>query len=339
MHRRTAGNDDYVTLCLGTDQHGLLFGTINGNGTMPFPYVTLSEVYINAWNQLVVVKDAHGHHKFYKNGELVHCDHDRVASGYVRPFREAAEAAKEPIRLSMPMGGMIAEAWIFPRELTPDEISADYAAKKDRYNAAPPEPPVLLREMDSHPAANRWREQTTQHNWPELRRRLLDEVMRQLGAFPGQKVPLDPKIVSEVDCGSYIRRKVSIAVQPDDRMPAYLLIPKDIKGRVPAVICMYGTTSGAGKDNTVGISGRAPGTPPVRNQSFALDIVEAGFVAFAPDWLRDGERVLPGERPYETASFRRKFPDWSVAGKDAWDTYRAIDYLQSLDFVAHRRSA
>jgi len=56
-------------------------------------------------------------------------------------------------------------------------------------------------------------------------------------------------------------------------------------------------------------------------------------VTFAPDWLQDGERVLPGERPYELTSFRRRFPNWSIAGKDAWDTSRAVDYLQTLDFV------
>jgi hypothetical protein len=62
-------------------------------------------------------------------------------------------------------------------------------------------------------------------------------------------------------------------------------------------------------------------------------MVEAGFVAFAADYLRDGERVKPGRPPYDTTDFYKEFPDWSVHGKDAWDTMRAIDYLQSLDFV------
>src|ERR1051325_4874587 len=31
----------WVNFCLGTDQHGFLMGTINGNGTMPFVFVTL----------------------------------------------------------------------------------------------------------------------------------------------------------------------------------------------------------------------------------------------------------------------------------------------------------
>ena len=97
---------------------------------------------------------------------------------------------------------------------------------------------------------------------------------------------------------------------------------------MPAIICFYGTTSGAGKDTTVGLSGGKPGTPPERNRAFAVDMAEAGFVALAADYLRDGERIKPGRRPYDTTDFYKQFPDWSVHGKDAWDTMRAVDYLQ-----------
>jgi dienelactone hydrolase len=145
-------------------------------------------------------------------------------------------------------------------------------------------------------------------------------------------------MLSEADCGSYLRRKISIQVQPHDRMPAYLLIPKRLlastpPARAPAILCFYGTTSGAGKERTVGLSGRSPGTPPEKNSGFAVTFAEAGFVAFAADYLRDGERIEPGRRPYDTTDFYQEFPDWSIHGKDIWDNMRAIDYLQTLDFV------
>jgi hypothetical protein len=122
-------------------------------------------------------------------------------------------------------------------------------------------------------------------------------------------------------------------------MPAYLLIPKGLKPgeRRPAIVCFYGTTSGAGKETTVGLSGGKPGTPAEKNRDYAIWMAEAGFVAFAGDYLRDGERLPPSGRPYDTTDFYQRFPDWSVHGKDAWDTMRAIDYLQSLDFVDGER--
>jgi dienelactone hydrolase len=328
--------EDWVSFVLGTDERGFLLGTIHGNGSMPFAHVTVNEVAFDAWNQLVVVKDRRGFQRFYLNGELVHTDEHSVSAGQVRPFRDTA--AGEPVRLAMPLGGLIGEAWVFPRELTAEEIARDFAAKRDKYHPALPGRPVLLREMNLHPAAGLWKEPITAETWPAVRERIQAGAMKILGEFPRETVPPDPQILSETNCGSYLRRKVSIRVQPNDRMPAYLLIPKrllasDPPARAPAIICFYGTTSGAGKDTTVGLSGRSPGTPPAKNADFAVTMVEAGFVAFAPDYLRDGERIRPGRRPYDTTDFYNEFPDWSIHGKDIWDTMRAVDYLQTLDFV------
>ena len=74
--RRFPPQKGWVNFVLGTDQRGFLMGTINGNGSMPFPYVTVNELPIDAWHQIVVVKDRHSTHHFYRNGALVH------SSGY-----------------------------------------------------------------------------------------------------------------------------------------------------------------------------------------------------------------------------------------------------------------
>lgn len=321
----------WVNFVLGTDQRGFLLGTIHGNGTMPFPHVTIDEAPINAWSQLVVVKDARGHQKFYRNGVMVHSDEGSSYAPKVRAFVDT-EAA-DPVRLAMPMGGLVGEAWIYPRELTAEEVRGDFEQKREKYTPAIAPTPLTLREMNAHHAGGLWKAPITRDAWPAERRRILDGVWKVFGKMPEGKAPLEPQVLAEEDCGSYVRRKVSIQVQPGDRMPAYLLVPKKIDGRVPAIICFYGTTSGAGKETTVGLSAARPGSPPERNRAFAIDMVEAGFVALAPDYLRDGERVKPGKRPYDTTDFYEQFPDWSIHGKDAWDTSRAIDYLQTLDFV------
>jgi dienelactone hydrolase len=324
-----------VNFVLGTDPHGFLLGTINGNGTMPFPYVTLNEVPAGEWSQLVLTKDAKGVHWFYRNGTLVHGNEHSAHAGKVWPFVDKEEG--EPVRLAVPLGGTVGEAWVFPREMSADEVRRDFEAKRRRYNPALPAEPVALRDIDERKAPGLWEQRggpLTRDTWPTHRERILQGVRRVLGPMPKETVPLDPQVISEEDCGSYVRRKMSIRVQPDDRMPAYLLVPKNLNRRkVPAVVCFYGTTGGAGKLTTVGLSGGKPGTPPEKNRDYAVWMAEAGFVAFAGDYLRDGERVKPGRRPYDTTDFYEEFPEWSVHGKDAWDTMRAIDYLQSLDFV------
>jgi hypothetical protein len=351
--------DQWVNFLLGTDHRGFLMGTVHGNGHMPFPHVTLAEPTVHFWNQLVVVKTSDGFHEFYHNGTLVHEDRDSISSGIVRPFRD--EAGGDALRIAMALGGLVGEVWVLPRALSAAEVAADYEAKRQRYQPAVPGKRVALREMNSHPAAGLWDAPLDAARWEELRPQILVQAQQMLGEAPVDRVPLDPQQHGDEDCGSYIRRKVSLAVQPGDRMPAYLLIPKHLltadgadTGRdshtanpsatlagearaVPAIVCFYGTTSGAGKDTTVGLSGRAPGTPPHPNLSMAVDMVEAGYVALAADYLRDGERVAVGKRPYDTTDFYDRYPHWSVHGKDAWDTSRAIDYLETLPFVDAQR--
>jgi dienelactone hydrolase len=311
--------EDLVTFLLGTDERGFFMGAVHGNGRMPFPFVTLNEVPTHAWSRLVAVKDIRGFQHFYMNGALAWSDVDAAAAGVVRPFKEAGNDAGGPARTR----GEVADILILPRALTAEEVRADY--DRDRRGSTPGTS-VALREMNAHPAPGLWAR-------PFDRERIRAEMAKLFGAPPGGKVPLEPREDAETDCGRYTRRKVSIQVEPGDRMPMWLLVPKNVKGRVPAILCWYGTTSGAGKDTTVGLSGPTPGTPPAKNRGFAVDMVEAGFVALAPDGLRDGERIAPGRRPYDTSDFYAKHPDWSVHGKDAWDLSRAIDWLETLAFV------
>jgi dienelactone hydrolase len=362
---------DYVNFLLGTDDHGFLLGAAHGNGRMPFPFVTVNEVPIDAWSHLAVTKDARGYQRFYLNGALVASDLDSAHAPAVRPFADVSNDAP-PLRLHMPLGGLIGQVSLVPAALSDDQIRAEFTAGQSRFSPTLPVRPVALRDMDQHPSPTLWNRDTnagpapaaepprlTRDAWPAHRARILENLPKILGTPPhdvrayyarrdairdGDFTPLSadlaPQTLSEEDAGTYTRRKVTLQVQEGDRMYAWLLIPKrPLAPRAPAVICVYGTTSGAGKDTTVGLSGPRPGSPPEKNRDFALDFVNAGFVVLAPDYLRDGQRLHPGDRPYDTARFYRRYHDWSIHAKDAYDTSRAVDYLQSLPFVDPGRIA
>ena len=205
------------------------------------------------------------------------------------------------MRLAMPLGGLMGEVWIMPCELSSEEIERDFAAKQTRYRPALPPRPVSLRQMNAHPTAGLWPEPITAENWARHRERIRAGAMKVIGSFPRQIPPLDPQVLSEADCGAYVRRKVSIQVQPDDRMPAYLLIPKTLltnraprAARAPAILCFYGTTSGAGKDTTVGLSGAKPGSPPDRNRACRA---VGGFHDLARPFPLGHQRELTNGRP------------------------------------------
>ena len=107
---------DWVKFFIGTDQRGFFMGSMNGNSRMPFPMVTLAQPTINAWHQLVVVKAADGSQHFFHNGVRVHTDTEAEPAGQVIPFHDRAPG--EPIRLAVPHGGLIGEAWVFARALS-----------------------------------------------------------------------------------------------------------------------------------------------------------------------------------------------------------------------------
>ncbi len=113
--RRFPPQERWVNFVLGTDHRGFLMGTINGNGSMPFPCVTVDDVQIDAWHQLVVVKDREGMHDFYHNGTRVHSTSESANRGSPQPFVDKDDG--EPVRLAMPFGGLVGEAWVFGRAL------------------------------------------------------------------------------------------------------------------------------------------------------------------------------------------------------------------------------
>jgi hypothetical protein len=342
---------DYVALLVGTDHNGFLMATINGNGSMPFPFVTLNELPINCWSHVVVSKDSRGHHRFYLNGVLVCSDEFSAYAPVDWRFGETLENPP-PLRLHMPMGGMMGEVTIEAGAADPKAVRRTFEDQRRTHHPTIAAAPVAFRDVTPRPNPHLWNRSSALESavprlaadrWGERRARIVQNLPKVIGTAPKdvlayyekrEAADLDAKIISQEDCGTYTRKKITLRVQPDDLMYAWLLVPKKpLAERAPAVICIYGTTSGAGKDTTAGLSGPTPGTPPAKNRNFALDLVEAGFVVLAPDFLRDGERIAPGDRPYDTTRFYKQFPDWSIHGKDAYDTSRAVDYLQSLPNV------
>ena len=167
---------------------------------------------------------------------------------------------------------------------------------------------------------------TTPHEWRERReeiRRVLNEF---LGEAPKSKPALKAKIVEETSRPRHILRKLVFQTEPGEFVPAYLLIPKNLKGRAPVVICPHQTTQ-AGMKEPAGLAGN----PQLQT---ALHLVERGFVTFTYDALCFGERHDAASGHYGDAiPFYRKHPRWSLMGKMVWDLQRAIDYLETLDFV------
>ena len=148
--------------------------------------------------------------------------------------------------------------------------------------------------------------------------------------------------IASRDGGGFRVQYVSYNVEGDERAHAYVAIPDEATpdGGFPGVICLHGTTNW-GARRTLGI-GPAPGDPhedkklKMAGLDYARQLVRRGYVTISPEHFCAARR-MPKEGPYETASFYRKHPDWSAAGKYVHDSRIALSVLAARDDVDAER--
>jgi len=158
---------------------------------------------------------------------------------------------------------------------------------------------------------------TSPRKWKIRRKHLLENMQLVMGYLPSDRVrvPLDVKVEEEADTPKFVRKKISYAVESGDRVPAYLLIPKGIKGKAPAMLCLH-QTNNFGKGEPAGLDGNP-------NLFYAKELAERGYVCLAPDYPRFGE--------YDIDVYRMGYASASMKG--IWNHSRGIDLLQSLPEV------
>jgi len=163
----------------------------------------------------------------------------------------------------------------------------------------------------------------------EQRREQIAETIAQILGEPGRLRAMPPKaeVLGEEVLDDHIRRHIRIRSEPDDWIPAYLLLPKPLPtSPSPTMICLHQTVA-RGKQEPCGIKG----DPEL---AFALELVRRGYVCIAPDVIGFGERIPKGTQPYhDSIAFYTKHKKWSFMGKMIWDIGRVIDYLETLPYV------
>jgi len=160
----------------------------------------------------------------------------------------------------------------------------------------------------------------TVSDWEQRRAHVLANMQLVMGPLPedSARVAPDVQVVDEVDCGFFVRKRLTFAVESWDRLPAYLCVPKGIEGRVPAVLCLHPTYE-HGKDVVVGVSGKP-------NRDYARELAQRGYVTLAPDYPGYGEYKECGQELYQRGYV-------SCTMKGIWNHMRCVDLLESLPEV------
>ncbi len=151
-------------------------------------------------------------------------------------------------------------------------------------------------------------------DWQVRRRHVLQNMLRVMGPLPARDVlpPLDVEVLETADTPKYVRRKILLTAEADDRLPAYLLIPKGLTERTAGIVCLHQTVA-IGKDETVGLG-------VTTNRQYAMELAERGYVTIAPDYPNFGD--------YKIDVYARGYA--SATAKGIGNHMRCVDLLQSL---------
>jgi dienelactone hydrolase len=142
------------------------------------------------------------------------------------------------------------------------------------------------------------------------------------GELPGssRRVPLDVQQITKADAGKYARIKLTYQADPTTRVPAWLLVPHNLKKSSAGMLCLHQTTA-LGKDEPAGLGGST-------NLHYAHELAERGYVCLVPDY------PSLGEYKYDFST-----NDGPASGtiQAVWNNIRGLDLLETLPEVDPRR--
>ncbi len=192
----------------------------------------------------------------------------------------------------------------------------------------------------------------------EYRSEGLKIMHRALGYNPPIVDPR-PEVVSRVDLGEVVREKILFSTTPEFRVPAYVHVPKNRRGRLPAIVDLHshGGMFIFGKEKVIDFGVNHPAMVEYQKENYAgrptaTEFARRGYVVITIDAFPFGERRLMMDEDLKYGWERSKYTLKDVRalnakcrekesaivksltyagatwpGVVAWDDMRTVDYL------------
>jgi dienelactone hydrolase len=173
--------------------------------------------------------------------------------------------------------------------------------------------------------------------------------------------PVDPRpeVLEQVDCGDFIRERITFATSPITRVPAYVLIPKNLKAPAPAMVDLHshGGMFLFGKEKVMDLGNNHVAMGSYHEVNYdgrptATALVRRGYVVITIDACMFGERRVMMDADLKLGWDRSKYSLSDVEklnqvcrtkeativkaltlagatwpGVVFWDDLRTVDYL------------
>ncbi len=171
---------------------------------------------------------------------------------------------------------------------------------------------------------------TTKEAWLERAGQLRYQVLVSAGLWPmPEKTALNAHIFGKSDHGDYTIEKVYFESYPGHYVTGNLYRPKNVTGKLPAVLLPHGHWQYGRLENQPLNSG------PTRAANFA----KLGFIAFTWDMVgyNDSIAVPHTFASHKEGLVRESLWGINLLGLQLWNSIRSVDFLQSLPDVDPER--
>jgi cephalosporin-C deacetylase-like acetyl esterase len=161
-------------------------------------------------------------------------------------------------------------------------------------------------------------------DWQKRQEEIKEKFAKVLGSFP-DKTPLRPQVTKKIEKPNFTVEHIIYESQPGFYVSSSLYLPKEKKGKVPAIIYCSGHAPEGYRSDTY--------------QHVIQNLVNKGFAVFAFDPVGQGERLdYPAEEAGRSLlggpTKEHSYPGAQafIAGRSQawfmiWDGIRAVDYL------------
>ncbi|MEO5802916.1 MAG: dienelactone hydrolase family protein [Verrucomicrobiota bacterium] len=176
---------------------------------------------------------------------------------------------------------------------------------------------------------------TTTEQWFKQREVLKRDWEKFMGEFPKQRAPLKTEFLAKEDLPEFTRQYVKYQIEEGVFEDGYLLTPKNLKGKLPAIVVFHPTTPFQAR----GVAGLEPTYDAEKRQG--VHLVQRGYVVWCPrNFIFDeGTKAKPNADMW-TANAKRIYeqhPNWSAMARMTFDAIRAADFVESLPNVDKSR--
>lgn len=170
----------------------------------------------------------------------------------------------------------------------------------------------------------------TKEDWEQARDTYRRQLYEMLGLQPlPARSPLDTKITGKLDHDEFTVENLVFESRPGLYVTGNLYLPKNTKGKKPAILYVCGH----GQEKKDGISYGNKTHYQHHGEWFARN----GYVCLTIDTLQMGEIEGIHHGTYKYKRWWWNSRGYTPAGVEAWNSIRAIDYLQSRPEVDANR--